>query len=226
METLPGQKRPAAGIQDQQIASETTISNRISNKKLKMEPDVWEQVQTQGVIPEVEMESGTSGEVDDRYSEESRQAAEAPLEVEKYVSIEEEKYVINVEHNNVPDEITHVIPDAPDDDTNVPAQASRYEPDSSELQGIKEPKEKPPDLDPGHQVLALQDGQVSTTATGSPIIKALRQKANLRDFFMINDNHHHKPSMHIAPGTPPSCTPTSKCGPRQTSVGRSPNLKK
>ena len=107
----------------------------------------------------------------------------------KYVSIEE-KYVINVEHNNVPDEIPNVIPDAPVDDTNVPAQAPRYEPDSSELQGTKEPKEKPTDPDPDNEVQALQEGQVPTTArhtdaTGSPIIEALRQKAgrvsNLRD---------------------------------------------
>ena len=102
METLLGQKMPAAGIQDQQIVPDVVISNSISPKKLKMELDI--QVQVQGVIPEVEKKSGTSGEEDDRYSEGRKQEAEASLEEEKYVSIEEP--------NNVPDE----IPDEQDND--------------------------------------------------------------------------------------------------------------
>ena len=125
METLLGQKMPAAGIQDQQIVPDVVISTKISTKKLKMELDI--QVQVQGVIPEVEKKSGTSGEEDDRYSEGRKQEAEAPLEEEKYVSIEEP--------NNVPDEIpdeqdndyiTNDIPfvlNEPDDDPHVPAKA-------------------------------------------------------------------------------------------------------
>ena len=59
METLPGQKRPAADIQDQNNIPDAVISNKISTKKLKMELDI--QVQVQGVIPEVEKKSGTTG---------------------------------------------------------------------------------------------------------------------------------------------------------------------
>ena len=93
---------PAAGIQGQQIVPDLFISNRISTKKLKMELDI--QVQVQCVIPEVKKKSGTSEEEDDRSSEGRKQEAEAQLEEEKYVSIEEP--------NNVPDE----IPDEQDND--------------------------------------------------------------------------------------------------------------